>query len=432
MYSKKEFFRFALPSAVSMLVFSSYTIVDGIFVAHGVGDTALAAIDIAMPFVNFMFALAIMFAVGTSTLCAIRIGEGKKEEANAVFSQNIFVVVAMALIFTALVNIFADEIAVFLGSTPETNAYVTEYLRILSYFSVCFMTSYCFEVLVKTGGHPSVSMIGVGACALTNIVLDYVFIFIFDWGIMGAAVATGIAQTISLIIFASHFIRGRSNIRFKLTKPFLSIYKRIIPLGFSDFISEIALGVTIFIYNRALLKYVGTTGIIAYAVVMYINTLAMTLIHGVTQGMQPLVSISLGRHDSLACRAYRRLALISAASAAAAVISLCLLFPEGIASLVLGADGAAVGYTAESITKYVWAFLPATANVVLIGYFTATARPRVAFAFSAVRGIVFPFACVFTLAAIFGGEGIWFGALASEAACLAVMAVYLGIKAKRA
>ncbi len=431
MYSKKEFFRFALPSTVSMLVFSSYTIVDGIFVAHGVGAAALAAVDIAMPFVNFMFALAIMLAVGTSTLCAIRIGEGKKEEANRVFSQNIFVVIAIAIVFTVLVNIFIDDIAVFLGSTAETHAYVTEYLRILSYFSVCFMTSYCFEVLVKTGGHPSVSIIGVGACALSNVVLDYVFIFIFNWGVMGAAVATGIAQTISLIIFASHFIRGRSNIRFKLAKPFLGIYKRIIPLGFSDFISEIALGLTIFIYNKALLEYVGNTGIIAYAVVMYISTLAMTLIQGVTQGMQPLVSISLGRDDVPACRAYRRFALMSAVAAAAVVVSLCLLFPEGIASLVLGKAGAEVGYTGESITKYVWAFLPAALNVVLIGYFTATARPRAAFAFSVLRGMVLSAVAVFTLAAIFGGDGIWFGALTSETACLIVMTGYLVIMEKK-
>lgn len=430
MYSKKEFFRFALPSTVSMLVFSSYTIVDGIFVAHGVGDAALAAVDIAMPFVNFMFALAIMLAVGTSTLCAIRIGEGKKEEANAIFSQNIFVVLVIAIVFTVLVNLFTDDIAVFLGSTAQTHSYVTSYLRILSYFSVCFMTSYCFEVLVKTGGHPSISMIGVGACALSNVVLDYVFIFIFNWGVMGAAIATGIAQTISLIVFAAHFIRGRSNIRFKLVKPFLGIYKRIIPLGFSDFISELALGLTTFIYNRALLEYVGNTGIIAYAVVMYINTLAMTLIQGVTQGMQPIVSMSVGRSDAAACRAYRRLALISAVTAAAVVVLLCLLFPEGIASLVLGKGGAAVGYTGQSITKYVWAFLPAALNVVLIGYFTATARPRAALTFSVLRGMVLSGVSVFVLAAIFGGDGIWFGAVTSEMACFAVMAAFIAIKQK--
>ena len=210
-WSVREFLRFVLPSVASMFVFSTYSIVDGIFVTHGVGELALAAVNLCMPFINAMFAVAVLLSVGTSTVCAIHIGRGEQEAANRTFTQNAFVVGACALLLTLVVHLFPNEVVGILGATDGTRAYMITYLQTVSSFAVFFMVSYCFEVMVKTGGHPSVSIVGVAACCLTNIALDYVFVMRLHMGVQGAALATGIAQGMSFLIFLTHFLRGRSS-----------------------------------------------------------------------------------------------------------------------------------------------------------------------------------------------------------------------------
>ena len=247
-WSVREFLRFVLPSVASMFVFSTYSIVDGIFVTHGVGELALAAVNLCMPFINAMFAVAVLLSVGTSTVCAIHIGRGEQEAANKTFTQNAFVVGACALLMTLVVHLFPNEVVGILGATDGTRAYMITYLQTVSSFAVFFMASYCFEVMVKTGGHPSVSIVGVAACCLTNIALDYVFVMRLQMGVQGAALATGIAQGMSFLIFLTHFLSGRSRMKFRVSRPFLNVYRRILPLGLSEFSSEFALGYTTFLF----------------------------------------------------------------------------------------------------------------------------------------------------------------------------------------
>ena len=274
-WSVREFLRFVLPSVASMFVFSTYSIIDGIFVTHGVGELALAAVNLCMPFINAMFAVAVLLSVGTSTVCAIHIGRGEQEAANKTFTQNAFVVGACALLLTLVVHLFPNQVVGILGATDGTRAYMITYLQTVSSFAVFFMVSYCFEVMVKTGGHPSVSIVGVAACCLTNIALDYVFVMRLHMGVQGAALATGIAQGMSFLIFLTHFLRGRSRMKFRVSRPFLNVYRRILPLGLSEFSSEFALGYTTFLFNRVIRMYIGETGIVSYSLIGYV----LSLIH---------------------------------------------------------------------------------------------------------------------------------------------------------
>lgn len=219
-----------------------------------------------------------------------------------------------------------------MGATDGTRAYMITYLQTVSSFAVFFMVSYCFEVMVKTGGHPSVSIVGVAACCLTNIALDYVFVMRLHMGVQGAALATGIAQGMSFLIFLTHFLRGRSRMKFRVSRPFLNVYRRILPLGLSEFSSEFALGYTTFLFNRVIRMYIGETGIVSYSLIGYVNTLVLMLVVGTTQGMQPLVSLNLGRGDRAACRGYFRYALTGGIAAAVLCFAVCQLFPEWIVS----------------------------------------------------------------------------------------------------
>ena len=196
----KKFFKFVLPSIVSMWIFALYTMVDGMFVAWGVGESALASVNLSMPYVIMIFTIGLLMATGTSTLISISLGKKEEEQASRLFTMNLAVLTVLSLAVTAVSLIFLEPIALFLGASPDNLTYVKEYVGTISVFAVFFILSYNMEALVKTDGTPMVSAIGVTACGLTNVILDYVFVMKFHWGVFGAAFATGL-QVASTVIF---------------------------------------------------------------------------------------------------------------------------------------------------------------------------------------------------------------------------------------
>ena len=203
----KKFLRFAVPSVISMWIFSLYTMVDGLFVAKGVGELALASVNIAAPCTSALFSLGLLFAAGASTVTAILLGQGKQEEACCVFTQNILTVAAISLVVTVLTLLNLDRVVAFLGATDSTREYVRQYVATIACFAPFFTVSYNLEVLVKTGGAPHVSTIGVTSCALINVALDALFVLGFGWGVWGAALATGLGQVLTLAVYLVYYFR---------------------------------------------------------------------------------------------------------------------------------------------------------------------------------------------------------------------------------
>ena len=228
----KQFLKYLGPSVAAMWVFSLYTIVDGIFVSKSVGELALASVNIAMPFINFIFAISVLFSTGASTIIAIYLGKKDLEKANEAFSLNLFTITALAIIITTTSILGLDYLAKILGATPDTIGYVKDYLFIISLFNIFFIVSYSLEVIVKADGFPFLATIGVVISAITNIALDYIFVIKLGYGVRGAAFATGIAQVFSTLFFLSHFLRKKSNLRFVKFKFSFKTIKRIISLGF--------------------------------------------------------------------------------------------------------------------------------------------------------------------------------------------------------
>lgn len=230
-HSWKTFLHYVIPSVSAMVLFSAYTIVDGIFVSKGVGELALAGVNIALPFINVLSGTAILLSMGTSTLCAFALGHGDHEKAEKIFTQTVVAIVAISAVITVAVSLFSEPLAVLLGAGPQTVGYSAQYLHMVCLFSVCFILSYCLEVMVKVDGAPQLAMFGVGISFLINVGLDYLFIMVFHWGVWGAALATGLAQLGSLIFFLIYFLSGKSNLRFRRFRFRLKDFRRILPLG---------------------------------------------------------------------------------------------------------------------------------------------------------------------------------------------------------
>ena len=202
---RKQFFRFSTATVASLMVFSLYSIVDGLFVARGVGEYAMSAVNLSVPFINLLFSIAVIFAVGTSTIIAYLLGQKNAQSANNLFSQNLVTLTVIGVTISVLVLVFTEPFALLLGADELTLEYTIHYLQGLAPFAVCFMISYNLEVLVKTDGRPRLALITVCVGCVTNCVLDYLAIFHWDMGIWGAAAATGVSQLLTCVIYMTHF-----------------------------------------------------------------------------------------------------------------------------------------------------------------------------------------------------------------------------------
>ncbi|MEG1312407.1 MAG: MATE family efflux transporter, partial [Romboutsia sp.] len=267
-----------------MWVFSLYSMVDGIFVSKGVGSEALAAVNISTPYINTIFALSILFSTGATTIVSMTLGNGDNKKASEYFTLNTVVVVIISVIITIISLLNLDKLAVFLGATDSTIVYVKEYLGTIILFVVFYIVSYSLEVLIKSDGYPHLATIGVIISAVTNIVLDYIFVLKLNYGVEGAAFATGIARVLSFSFFFIHFLRKKGKLQFVKFKFDFSIIKKIVYIGIPDFTTEISIAVVVLIFNQSILKVIGENALISYSVVCYINTLVLTTMMGISQG----------------------------------------------------------------------------------------------------------------------------------------------------
>lgn len=423
---RSDFIRFVTASAASLMVFSLYSMVDGLLVSLGVNEYAMSAVNLAIPFTNALFSLAVMFGVGSSTIIAIHLAQGRKEEANSLFSQNFALLLGVGLVISAAVLVLREPFAMMLGADEVTLEYVKQYLMGLAPFSACFIISYNLEVLVKTDGFPKLAVITVTTGAVANCILDYIAIFWLDMGVFGAAVATGMSQFITCVIYLAHFFGPKCTFRLKKFKFDPRIYKRLIPIGLSDGVTELCNGLMILLFNRTVQKYLGADGLVTYTVIAYMNTIVINLMMGISQGSQPLVSYRYGKNDMGSCKKLLSYGLKTAVLFGVVCFGgLYVLAPQVVGAYLSEASSELVAKSIVAFRQYGFSWLLVGFNVVIGGYLTALERPLPAIAISTGRGLIIQSGVLVVLAAITAGTGLWFTPLISEVIVLALAVVFL-------
>lgn len=416
---RHDFARFASATVASQLVFSLYSMVDGLMVSIGVNEYAMSAVNLSLPFTNALFSIAILFAVGSSTLIAIFLAQEKRHEADVLFSQNFVTLLVLGALATVLVLLFLEPFAILLGADEITLPFVKEYLLGLAPFAVCYLVSYNLEVLVKTDGYPRYALFTVIAGALTNCVLDYIAIFHLGLGVFGAAVATGISQLVTCVSYLAHFFSKKCTFRLRRFRFDATIYRRLLPLGLADGVTELCTGLMIFLFNRTVLAELGTDGVATYTVIAYVTTIIINLSVGISQGAQPLVSYHYGKGEHTACRTLLRYALTSVCVLLPVLfVGLYIFAPQLVRVYLSHASAEVVAYSVTAFRRYSFSYLLLGFNVVVGGYMTAIERPFPAVSISVGRGLVLQSAVLLTIAAVFGGDALWYTPILSEGMCL--------------
>lgn len=415
----KQFFHFSAATVASLMVFSLYSIVDGLFVARGVGEYAMTAVNLSVPFVNLLFSIAVIFAVGTSTIIAYLLGQKNAQSANKLFSQNLVTLAVIGVTISVLVLAFTEPLARLLGAEEVTLEYTIHYLQGLAPFAVCFMISYNLEVLVKTDGRPRLALVTVCVGCVTNCVLDYLAIFHWGLGIWGAAAATGVSQLLTCIIYLTHFLGKRTTfhpVRFRMD---WKIYRRLLPIGISDGLTELCNGLMIFLFNHTILRCIGTDGLVAYTIIAYANTLVINITMGVSQGSQPLISFQNGRGDGAAIGKLLHYGLRTMCGIAAVCFTVLFLAAPKLVAVYLPEAGAEMlTFATDAFRRYSLCYLPVGFNIYIAGFLTAMERPLPAVSISTGRGLILQGSILLLLAAVLGGGSIWFAPVISELLCL--------------
>jgi len=401
------FMRFFVTSVAGMIMVSIYILADTIFIGRGIGSEGLAALNIAIPIFNVLFATGLLFGVGGATVLSISLGKEEFNKAKTIFTHSFIVTTLFSAMYTVLGLFFLDNISYFLGATKNNIILVKEYLSVVLMFSFSFVLVYMITVFVRNDKAPKLAMWSTICGGIINIVLDYVFIFVFHWGMRGAAIATVLSSLTSLIILCTHFINKNSFIKLQKIKFEGNLIKRISYNGIPSFIIEISSGVVIFLFNKVLLSYLGEIGVSSYSIIANIALVVIAIFTGIAQAIQPIISINFGANNIDRVYKVRKMSIYSSVIIGSVFFIIGKLFPYEIVSLFVRGNTELINITVNGIGYYFIGFLLVGINIVMSSYFQSMEFSSFSTVISVGRGIGFVLIGLLILPQIFSVDGIW-------------------------
>lgn len=415
------FFRCAIPNMISMAVSSLYMIIDAMFIGRFLGSSALAAANLVMPFLMISFALSDMVAVGSGVQIAIHLGEEKKREASRIFSVSTLLILSLSFLMS-LVGLTLAEPLVRLFHIEESVLLLTvEFIKVFAFFAPVIMIFFALDNYLRICGRTTYSMVMNILVALCNIALDFVFLALFRWGIWSAALATCISLTLGTILGVLPFLTCKLPLRFTTPTLKLRTLGNILLNGSSEFLSSISSSLFMVFVNAALLHLSGTMGVIAFSIVMYIDSVVNALIFGMADSLQPPISYHYGARNGKRLLSLERRLLVSAAMVSLGAMCLMLWGRDDIIPLFLGGTPPEL-FEMSSRAMYLFSFsyLMSWFGTVASSFFTALNKPRLSLVLAFAQSLAFPLFFLLLLTRFLGLDGVWLTALAAEG-CTALL-----------
>lgn len=419
----KSFARYASLSILGMLGMSCYILADTFFISQALGPQGLTALNLAIPIYSFVHGTGLMLGMGGSIKYAIAAGRGDRAAANRVFTRVLVLAGLFAAAFFTSGLFFSGPLSRLLGADEAVFGMTDIYLKVILLFSPAFMLNNVLICFVRNDGAPRLSMMAMLGGSLSNILLDYMFMFPLGMGMFGAVLATGLAPVISLSILSPFLIKGKNS--FQPIRASLSIRPviGILSSGLPSLITELSAGIVMIAFNAIILRLRGNTGVAAYSIIANLSLVVMSMFTGIAQGVQPLLSRCHGRGETARVRNLLRLSLLAMAALSILIYTAALLLAGPIASVFNSqADTRLQSIAMRGLRLYFSACLFAGFNIILSVYFTSIERPRPAHIISLLRGFGLILPLAFLMAALFDMDGVWLAFPVTEAAVSLVSA----------
>ena len=421
-FTFSKLIRFALPSVVMMIFTSIYGVVDGLFVSNFVGKTPFAAINLVMPFIMILGGVGFMIGTGGSALVAKTLGEGKNETAQRYFTMMILLTLVLGALLTVLGILFMRPVSYLLGATDAMIEDCVQYGRAVLAFNAAFMLQNVFQSFLITAEKPQLGLAVTIAAGVTNMVLDALFIAVFKWGVVGAAVATGLSQCVGGLLPLLYFLLpNRSLLRLRPTRLEWRPLVKACTNGSSELMSNISSSLVGMLYNFQLMKMIGEDGVSAYGVLMYVQFIFIAIYIGYHYGAQ--------NHGELKNMLRKSLFLMSVSGLLLTLLALLLAQP--MAQLFVGYDTESCALTIHAFRIFSFVFLLAGLNIFLSSFFTALNNGAVSAAISFLRTLVFQTSSVLILPLFIGVDGIWWAAAVAEVCAFLISLIFLLAKRGR-
>ena len=406
--------RFALPSIIMMLFISSFNVVDGFFISNFIDTDGLAALNILMPLFSLLTGVGFMLATGGSAYVSNRLGRGEPDKARAAFSLIMAFATGFALAATVIALLLMDGLVRLLGADDSIAGLTAEYGTAYAFFCVFVILQFLCNQFLVAAGKPgyalAFSVVGGGL----NIVLDYIFIALMDFGMTGAAVASGLGSMVPCLAGLAVFCSRKSDIHFTLPSRDISVLKDSCTNGISEMVGEISGGITTLLFNLMMMQHIGPDGVAAISILMYVQFLALAALIGYSNGVAPLMSYRHGADDRPRMWELFRTSLLFVIGISVTIFLAMELFAEPIVSVFASDSDEVMSITVHGAMVFSFAFLFMGGNMYSSSLFTSLSNGKVSAIISFVRTLVLLAPLIVILPMVFGIDAIWYAVPLTE------------------
>ena len=424
--------RFTLPSIGMMIFTSIYGVVDGFFVSNFAGKTPFAAINIIWPVFMILGAVGFMIGTGGCALVSKIRGEGEEEKANQIFSMLIYTSIVLGLVLAVVGFVFIEPIAVLLGAEGEMINQAALYGQVLAVALPFFIIQNEFQSFFVAAEKPQLGLGVTVAAGVANIVLDALLIVVFDLGIFGAALATGVSQILGGLIPLVYFIFSkRSLLRLTKAKFDKNAMLRTCINGSSEMMTNVSMSLVSMLYNFQLMKFAGENGVAAYGVIMYVNFIFVAIFIGYSVGSAPIISYNYGAQNTTELKNLFKKSMTIILSAGLIMTVLGIVLAGPLSKIFVGYDAELFEMTKRGFVIYTLSFLIAGINIFGSAFFTALNDGLVSAIISFLRTLLFQVVAVLVLPVFFELDGIWYAVIVAELLAVVVTGVFLVIKREK-
>lgn len=402
------FMKYVSLNVLGMIGLSCYILADTFFVAKGLGSNGLTALNLSISIYSFIHGTGLMIGIGGATSFAVLKALKKSKESNTVFTNAVIIGLIAGLIYLLIGVFLSQDLSILLGADEITLPLTNIYLKTLLIGAPFFILNNILIAFVRNDGDPRLSMLAMLIGSLSNIVLDYIFIFPFKMGMFGAAFATVLAPVISIAILSSQFFRKRNSFHLDKLKLEFHYFKEILSLGVSSFITEISSGIVLIIFNLIILNLAGNIGVAAYGIVANIALVAISIFVGIAQGVQPIISNNFGTSNYVVIKKILKYALSLSLLFSILLYGTILLFSNHLIDAFNSENNTKLAMLAsDGLYLYFIGFFFAGINIILSYFYSSILQPAKAFAVSICRGCAALIPIVLLMSSFFGLNGVW-------------------------
>lgn len=411
----QEFIKYSTLNVLGMIGLSCYILADTFFISKGLGANGLTALNLAIPIYSFIHGSGLMLGMGSATKYSILKSQKEYHKTNIIFTNTIYLALIISSVFVLIGIFLSRTLTTAIGADTVVFGMTNTYLKVILLFAPFFIMNDVLICFVRNDGNPKLSMYAMLGGSISNVILDYIFIFPFKMGIFGAVFATGFAPIISMIILSPHWLKKKNEFHFIKSKLNLFMTKTTLSLGFPSLITEVSSGIVIIVFNTIILNLAGNVGVAAYGVIANLSLVVVAIYTGIAQGIQPLISKAFGYNDTKNVKRILHYALIMMFAISCIVYFVIFFFTDPISRIFNSENNLQLQEIATiGLKLYFIAALFVGFNVIISMFFTSTEKAIPAHIISLLRGLLLIIPIAFLFSSIWGITGAWLSFPATE------------------